>query len=403
VTPIAEQLAAWAHKYQPTRQDVELAQRSLVDTVAVALAARNSPLTALVGGLPAAARWSAAGHALDYDDLHIKSTTHVSAVCVPATLATRGDAHAYLVGAGVMTRLGTALGWNHYSRGWHATCTAGAPAAAVTASLALGLSTEQTAAAMALAVPAAGGVQRAFGSEGKSLQVGFAAAAGVRAARLAAAGATSDPSALDQWLGLVGGDASAVDLDGPAVPGGLAIKVFPCCYALQRPISATQHLRRVGVYADDIQRITVTTPEGTVQPLIYHHPKTGLQAKFSLEYAVAAALLDEYPGFDSFTDPFVLRSQAQQLIGRIDTILTPGGDHLLAGEALVTAYLRDGSTRSERLQLPPGSPRQPPTASEFAAKLAECGPDVPGLLSGINWASAAMLLAEAFPPTSSAD
>src|SRR6516165_9332175 len=135
----------------------------------------------------------------------MQSTTHVSAVCVPAALASGGGADAYLAGAGVMARLGTALGWRHYEAGWHATCTAGAPAAAVTAAVARGLDAERIAVAIALAVPAAGGVQRAFGTAAKPLQVAFAAEAGVRAAALAEAGASADPRALDDWLGLVGG------------------------------------------------------------------------------------------------------------------------------------------------------------------------------------------------------
>ena len=156
---------------------------------------------------------------LDFDDLHMESTTHISAVCVPAALATGGGAKAYLAAAGVMARLGTALGWAHYSAGWHATCTAGAPASAAGAAVALGLTTRQIATAIALAVPGAGGVQRAFGTDGKSLQVGFAVDAGIRAARLAAAGAQADPSALDAWLSLVGADPG----EGRADPAGQAI------------------------------------------------------------------------------------------------------------------------------------------------------------------------------------
>lgn len=53
-------------------------------------------------------------------------------------------------------------------------------------------------------------------------------------------------------------------IDGPAVPGGLAIKIHPCCYALQRPISA---VRETGVRAADVLRVRVRTPAGTVQPL----------------------------------------------------------------------------------------------------------------------------------------
>ena len=242
MTPVAESLAAWAAGLEPSDDDLALARRSLVDTVAVAIAARAHPIGDLLGELSDAEAWAVLAHVLDFDDLHMGSTSHVSAVCVPAVLATGGDARAYLAGAGVMARLGTALGWPHYAAGWHATCTAGAPGAAAGAAVALGLGADEVATAMALAVPAAGGVQRAFGTAAKALQVGAAAQAGVRAARLAAAGASADPRALDQWLALVGGDADRLALDGPAVPGGLAVKLFPCCYALQRPIAALRAL-----------------------------------------------------------------------------------------------------------------------------------------------------------------
>ena len=214
MTSVAVTLAEWAAGLEPDREDLELAHRSLLDTVAVTLAAREHRVTRLAAPLTTGARWAVAGHVLDFDDLHMPSTTHVSVVCVPTALATDGGARAYLAAAGVMARLGTALGWRHYSAGWHATCTAGAPAAAAGAAVAFGLPAERIAAAMALAVPAAGGVQRAFGTDAKSLQVGFAVEAGIRAARLAAAGAQADPSALDVWLGLVGGDPSAVDPSG---------------------------------------------------------------------------------------------------------------------------------------------------------------------------------------------
>ncbi len=87
-------------------------------------------MTKLAASLGEAGRWATAGHVLDFDDLHMPSTTHISAVCVPTALATGGDARTYLAAAGVMARLGAALGWPHYSAGWHATCTAGRAGAA---------------------------------------------------------------------------------------------------------------------------------------------------------------------------------------------------------------------------------------------------------------------------------
>ena len=391
---IAEELADWAAGQTPDAADLDLARRGLLDTLGVALAARGHPLLGRLAPLPEAARWAVAAHVLDFDDLHLPSTAHVSAVCVPATLACGGDARTYLVGAGVMARLGAALGWPHYTRGWHATCTAGAPAAAAAVATTLGLDAEGIARALALAVPAAGGVQRAFGTDAKSLQVGFAVEAGVRAARLAAAGAGADPAALDQWLDLVGAAAPTVGKPGPAtratpaVPGGLAVKVFPCCYALQRPIAALRELLHgAGPDPDAVTRVRVRTPRGTTQPLIHHRPTTGLAGKFSLEYAMAATVLDGYPGLASFTDEAVRRPRAQRLLALVEVELTTGGDGLLDGAVEIELEV-GGERRAGRLASPPGAPDRPPSPADLAAKLDACGPDVAELLDGVDWVDA---------------
>jgi 2-methylcitrate dehydratase PrpD len=372
MTSVAVDLARWACDLEPSAADLALAGRSLADTVAVTLAARDHPVARLAATLPEGARWAVAAHIADFDDLHMPSTTHISAVCVPTALAAGGGARGYLAAAGVMARLGTALGWPHYSAGWHTTCTAGAPASAAGAAIALGLPADQVAVAIALAVPGAGGVQRAFGTDGKSLQVGFAVETGMRAARLAAAGARADPAALDDWLHLVGGDPAAVDVTGPAVPDGLAIKLYPCCYALQRPISALSQFARDGLDPGDVTRIILRTPEGTVLPLIHHRPQTGLEGKFSLEYAAAAALLDTDPGFGSFTDAAVRRDAARRLAGLVEIKLDPGGTWLLDGQLDAEVHTRDGSVRRVSQQVPPGAPARPPTARQLQAKLDDC-------------------------------
>ena len=333
-----------------------------------------------------------AAHALDYDDLHMESTAHISAVCVPAALAAGGRARAYLAGAGVMARLGTALGWGHYSRGWHSTCTAGAPAAAVTAGIAMGLTGRSLATAIALAIPAAGGVQGAFGTMAKPLQVGFAVSAGIRAARLAKAGAGADHGVVEEWMALVGGDPRSLDMSGPAVPGGLAIKVFPCCYALQRPIAAVADLK---VNPADITAILVRTPANTLQPLNRHRPATGLEGKFSLEYGVAAALLDSRVGFAAFTDAGVNRPDARRLMGLVTIAAAEGGsgEGLLDGEFEVVIEAH-GKTHSGTLKLPPGAPGRPPTEADLAAKVADCCGSRAASVLGIDWVRAAPLLRE---------
>jgi 2-methylcitrate dehydratase PrpD len=400
MTPVAERLAGWAAGLEPSDDDLALAQRSLVDTLAVTSAARRHPIRDVLGELSEGEAWAVLAHVLDFDDLHVESTSHVSAVCVPAVLAAGGDARAYLAGAGVMARLGSALGWPHYAAGWHATSTAGAPAAAAAAATALGLGAAQVATAMALAVPAAGGVQRAFGTAAKALQVGFAVHAGVRAARLAGAGATADPRALDQWLGLVDGDPARLMLAGPAVPGGLAVKLFPCCYALQRPIAAVREAGFADLGPARVARVVVRTPESALAPLIHSAPTTGLEGKFSLQYAIAATLLDGRPGIESFTDEAVARPAAQALLARVEVDATPGGDWLLAGDAAIELTLHDGSILHAQLDLPPGAPGRPASRDELAAKVADCAGELADEVLAVTWGDAGALLREWLPAAS---
>jgi 2-methylcitrate dehydratase PrpD len=391
---VATELAVWATAAQPTQADLQLADRSLLDSVVCAVAGRAHPVVPRSRALAEGGRWGVATHVLDLDDLHLPSTTHVSTVCVPATLAAGGSAADYLAGAGVMARLGSVLGWSHYTAGWHATTTAGAAGAAVCAASAWGLDEQRTAYAIALAVPASGGVQRAFGTDGKSLQVGFAVDAGLRAATLARDGAEADVTALDAWLPLVrAAETAAADLEptAPAVPGGLAIKLHPWCYALQRPIAAVHGLRgRIDLAR--VERIVVRTPTGTVTPLIHDRPVTGLEGKFSLPYAVATALLDEYCGFDSFTDDAVCRPDAQRLTALVEKELSEGhGDGLLDGAVDVEIHA-NGAVERASMTFPPGAPQRPPTAVEMDRKVADCLAGTAIRPSDITWASAAELL-----------
>jgi 2-methylcitrate dehydratase PrpD len=403
VTGLAHALAHWAGTYRPQPGDQALADRSLVDTVSVALAARSESVLSTAAVLDRAERFAVAAHILDFDDLHVPSTAHISTVCVPVALATGGGPRAYLTGAGAMARLGTVLGHAHYTRGWHTTATAGTLAAAVTAASAAGLDEEATVRALSLAVSSAGGVQAAFGTDGKAIQVGLAAGAGIRAVRLAQRGASAAPAAVDEWVRLSGGDPDRLELDGPTIPGGLAVKLYPCCYALQRPIGATIELvsgeagaavRQGAVLrAEEVERIVVRTPASSVKPLIHPRPTTGLEGKFSLEYAVAAAILDRYPGFASFADEAVQRREAQRLLRLVEVVTNPGGEGLLAGEVEIEVMTPRGTARA-RLANPPGAPANPAPAEALDAKFTAClaGTDV--RVEDITWPSAAALLDE---------
>jgi 2-methylcitrate dehydratase PrpD len=198
---------------------------------------------------------------------------------------------------------------------------------------------------------------------------------------------------VDAWLPLVGAGAdhvSHLEQTAPAVPDGLAIKIHPCCYALQRPIAAVHGIRHL-IDADTVQRVVVRTPTGTVTPLIHARPRTGLEGKFSLQYAVAAALLDEHCGFAAFTDEAVRRPAAQRLVDLVEVELSDGGDGLLDGEVDLDVHAA-GEVHNARLQLPPGAPGRPPTAAEMARKVADCLAGTELTAEDITWSGAPDLL-----------
>ncbi len=146
-----------------------------------------------------------------------------------------------------------------------------------------------------------------------------------------------------------------------------------------------------------MQRIELRTPEATVVPLIHHRPDTGLQGKFSLEYAAAAALLDRYPGFASFTDEAVRREAARRLVSLVEITLQPGGNWLLDGELQARIHTGNGSVHDAALAFPPGSPARPTSPAQLTAKLADCIDGLDTDWSGWTWKNAADVL-RAFLP-----
>src|SRR5262249_24552259 len=135
----------------------------------------------------------------------------------------------------------------------------------------------------------------------------------------------------------------------------------------------------------------------TVAPLIHHRPETGLQGKFSVEYAAAAALLDRHPGFASFTDDAVRRPAARRLAGLVETELTPGGSWLLDGELAAQVHTHgevhpEGGVREVKRRFPRGAPRRPPAAGELQAKLSDCVAGLDADPSSWTWAGAAQVL-----------
>lgn len=341
---------------------------------------------------------STLGHALDYDD-ELAGVGHPSSILVSAILALpcsplTGEQFidAFVIGYEVNVKVANLIGHRHYRKGWHTTCTVGGFGSTAAACRLLRLSVEQTRNAFGIVASLASGLQRNFGTMTKPLHSGLAARNGVLAAQLASVGFTADPDILD-------GPRSFVDIyaDGGQHPDamgrlgapwaildpGPTLKKYPCCYATHRPIDGVLRLQAEnGLAADDVERIVVRAPTFGLRPLIYHEPVTGLQGKFSLEYVLAAALVDKQVVLDSFADEAILRPEVRRLMAVIDAREDPhcrpedpNAENSSAGSGgfhEIELHTKAGKIYETTVQFPSGSPHHPLSWHDIEQKFLGC-------------------------------
>ena len=326
-----------------------------------------------------------AGHVLDYDDTYLPGLAHLSAPVAPVAVllgaergATIGEAlDAFADGFEFAGRLTAANHPDLRAPGWHPTAVAGAPAAALAAARLLGLDEERTAHALRFALLQAAGLRAAFGSDGKSIQVGRAAAAGAAAARLAEAGALAS-------AGVERGEAGFEEAyrarwveprpnDPPAVSENW-IKAYPCCLQTHGAIEAADRAREAGVDLGAALAITVH-PVSLHAASLGPDVADGLQAKFSIPYLTAYALLHGPPGLSAFDG---VDAEARSLARRIELRTD---DSLLESEAVFEA----GGEHAGHVEAALGSPQRPMDEVALEAKLRElAGARLDGALDDLD-------------------
>lgn len=336
------------------REAVETARLGFIDTIATmiagsrdeapqllrrALAPPPGPATLYFTGDTAPAPEAAwingtAAHALDYDDVAVRG--HPSTVLVPAivaegeTLAATGDAMiaAYVAGYEAWAEVANRDPGHHHRKGWHPTGIFGAIAAAAACANLRRLDTGRTTRALALAASQSSGLMANFGTMTKPFHAGRAAHSGLMAARLAELGFTAAEDALEHPQGFL----SAVspeglcDRDSPALLGRewhivknrLSIKKYPACYGVHRSLDGMLDLLdKRPLKPEEIARITASISKTRSLILRNHRPQTGLEGKFSMEFAMAAAVIARRATLAEFSDDFVRRPDVQALMDKV--------------------------------------------------------------------------------------
>lgn len=334
-----------------------------------------------------------AAHALDYDDFAFSN--HPSAVLVPAILAV-ADTHpasgatmarAYAVGYEIWADLFLREKDLYYDKGWHPTAILGTVGAAAAAAVVQGLSATQSRHAMALAASGAGGIFENFGTMAKPYHGGRAASVGVSAAAMAACGLEASATALEGRHGLLRAFSphGHVDLQSPMHRGDawrisvrrLNIKKYPVVGAAQRSIDAVLELnQRTRINPAQVEKMVALISERHAAVMPYHLPQNALEAKFSLEFAIASALCHNAVGFNELQDAVVLAPDMQALMRCIQFETTDAFEPDWRDAApfdQVVMHLRDGtSVSTSQIRRATGHADTPLSAADVHAKFMGC-------------------------------
>ena len=338
----------------------------------------------------------AMSHALDYDDVTFITKTHPSAALIPGALplaeevgASGGELLlAYLLGFEVACAVGEAISPAYFDDlGWHPTGPLGTLGAAAVAARLLRLNPEQTAMAISLGASQAAGLRQNFGTMTKPYHAGAACRAGVNAAKLVQAGFTASDDALEGRFGFMRAFSGGADYDPDRaaaslgsrcfmVESGIEIKKYPCCGSAHLALDATtQLLRRESFAAADVDRIDVLVDFDPPRSLIHSRPTGGLEGKFSMQYCLAAGIIDGQIGLATFTDEQVMRSEAQGLIPRIEMRRHPGYEGQLSwteAHNLVEVRLKDGRVLTERADRATSGALRGVTRDDVRDKFRDC-------------------------------
>jgi len=410
---LAERIASVRFEMLP-EDAVHWARVAILDTVGCTLAGASEPCARIVAGVTAGSGPSllfgtdrragpldaalingTASHALDYDDCSDTLGGHPSAPILPALFALadaravdgRAFIAAYVAGWETETRIARGVNFHHYEKGWHPTATLGVFGATAACCHLLRLAPAVSAMALGLAASFASGVKANFGTMTKPLHVGHCARNGLFAALLAADGFTANAGALEHRQGFLHVFNGAGNFDAAAVVGGwgepwdimdpgVAIKQYPCCGSTHPAVDAMLALvREHGLTPAMVRWVESWTHPRRLAHTNRPNPQSALDAKFSVQYCLARALLDGRVALEHFDSDRHQDAAIRELLPRIrampqDATQRPAAEHFGA-ELRVT--LSDGRVLSAQVARPLGrGPTHPLPAPLAEAKYLDC-------------------------------
>ncbi len=333
-----------------------------------------------------------ASHALDYDDVSWTTIGHPTVTVAPVIFAYgellgkngRDIVTAYVAGVEVQHKIATALMPSVSDRGWHTTSVFGAVGAAAATAKMLDLDEKTTVNALGIAASMAGGVRANFGSLTKAVHAGMACQQGVSAATWARAGITASDYAFegtDGYAEVFSGikiESDQIDFSSSfdLETNGLVFKKYPCCSGSHTAIdSLSDVIKKHQLTLSDIDKIDVGVSMVGPRELVCGCPQNAIEAKFSMQYALAARLYYNNLTLEEFTDDAVQNPVIQALMGRIHMYVDEQYDNLgfmNTSPANIKVYLKNGELITGKCDIAKGNPENPLSREEFKEKFFCC-------------------------------
>ena len=376
-----------------SRKFVEQSGACLGKSTIIGTAQKTSPrFAALVNGISI--------HADDFDDTQLAAAkdrvygllTHPTVPVLPAifalaeqrTVSGKEWILAYHLGVEVECKIAEAIAPRHYEDGFHSTGTCGPFGSAAACAKLLNFDLSKTLKTFGLAASNSGGLRENFGTMTKPYQAGHAAESGLISAELVALGWTAAEQILEADRGFfraAGGSydpAAIMDRLGNPwtfVSPGISLKPYPSGSLTHPAMTELARLIQVNnIEAAQVEKVDVGANHNMTTTLLHHDPKTGLEAKFSMEFCMAILLLERKAGLGQFSDKVVRRPDVQAMMKKINFYVDPEAEN--AGFDKMTSILKitlkDGKVITGRAAFGKGSPANPMTFDESASKFRGC-------------------------------
>src|SRR6266849_3296070 len=339
-------------------------------------------------------------HADDFDDTQLAVAkdrvygllVHPTVPVLPPllALAERGGVSgkqltlAYHLGVEVECKIAEAISPRHYLDGFHSTGTCGPFGSAAACAKLLGFDLPKTLKTFGLVASQSGGLRENFGTMTKPFQAGHAAESGLASAELVALGWTAAEQILEAERGFF--HAFGGSYDPPAIMDrlgkpwtfaspGISLKPYP---SGPLPHPAMSELARLieanNIQAARVEKVDIGANHNMTTTLLHHQPRTGLEAKFSMEFCLAILLLERKASLGQFSDKVVRRPDVQEMIRRINFYVdseaeSSGYDKMTS---ILKIHLKDGRAINGRADFAKGSPANPMSFDETATKFRGC-------------------------------